>query len=213
MRFFKRYFVTGLLIWLPLVATVWVLAVLVRTLGSLVPAFLSPEALFGVAIPGFELALVLGIILLTGLFCANFIGRAILSRWESLLGRIPLVRSIYNSVKQVSDTVFAPNGQAFRQAVLVQYPRQGLWTIGLLTGAPCDEIADLLTEDCVSIYVPTTPNPTSGFFLIVPRTDIQMLGMSVETALKYIVSMGVVAPPALALPPAVQPVQAGDTPQ
>ncbi|WP_066457595.1 DUF502 domain-containing protein [Castellaniella caeni] len=195
MRFFKRYFITGLLIWLPLVTTVWVLLMLARTLDSLVPSFLSPEALFGIAIPGFELVLVLVIILFTGLFCANFIGRAILSRWESLLGRIPLVRSIYNSVKQVSDTVFAPNGQAFRQAVLVQYPRQGAWTIAFLTGAPCAEIADLLTGDHVSVYVPTTPNPTSGFFLMMPRTDVQMLEMSVDTALKYIVSMGVVAPP------------------
>ena len=202
MRFLKRYFITGLLIWLPLVATVWVLTVLARTLGSLVPAFLSPEALFGMAIPGFELVLVLAVILVTGLFCANFIGRALLSRWEYLLGRIPLVRSIYNSVKQVSDTVFAPNGQAFREAVLVQYPRPGAWTIGFLTGTPCPEIATLLEGDLVSLYVPTTPNPTSGFFLMVPRADVQVLDMSVETALKYIVSMGVVAPPGL--PPQTQ---------
>ncbi|MFC4298760.1 MAG: DUF502 domain-containing protein [Castellaniella sp.] len=202
MRFLKRYFITGLLIWLPLVATVWVLAVLARTLGSLVPKFLSPEALFGISIPGFELVLVLVVILVTGLFCANFIGRAILSRWESLLGRIPLVRSIYNSVKQVSDTVFAPNGQAFREAVLVQYPRQGAWTIGFLTGTPSAEIAALLDGDFVSVYVPTTPNPTSGFFLMMPRADVQVLDMTVETALKYIVSMGVVAPPGL--PPQTQ---------
>ncbi len=196
MRFFKRYFVTGLLIWLPLIATVWVLAMLARTLDSLVPAFLSPEALFGVTIPGFELLVVLGVILLTGFFGANFIGRAILSRWESLLGRIPLVRSIYNSVKQVSDTVFAPDAQAFREAVLVQYPRRGAWTIAFLTGRPCFEIDALLGDDFVSVYVPTTPNPTSGFFLMMPRADVQMLGMSVEAALKYIISMGVVAPPA-----------------
>ena len=202
MRFLKRYFITGLLIWLPLVATVWVLTVLVRTLDSLVPAFLSPESLFGIAIPGFELVLVLAVVLLTGLFCANFIGRALLSRWEYLLGRIPLVRSIYNSVKQVSDTVFAPNGQAFREAVLVQYPRPGAWTIGFLTGTPCAEIATLLDGDFVSLYVPTTPNPTSGFFLMVPRADVQVLDMSVETALKYIVSMGVVVP--ASLPPQTQ---------
>lgn len=201
MRFFKRYFVTGLLIWLPLVITVWVLLMLANTLDSLVPSFLSPEVLFGVAIPGFELVLVLLIILVTGLLCANFIGRAILSRWESLLGRIPLVRSIYNSVKQVSDTVFAPNGQAFRQAVLVQYPRQGSWTIGFLTGTPCEEISQWLVDDFISVYVPTTPNPTSGFFLMMPRGDVQMLEMSVDAALKYIVSMGVVAPPGALVPP------------
>lgn len=195
MRFFKRYFVTGLLVWLPLIATFWVLATLVRALGSLVPSFLSPEALFGVEIPGFELALVLIVILLSGVLCANFIGRAILTRWESLLGRIPLVRSIYQAVKQVSDTVFSPGGQAFREAVLVQYPRRGAWTIGFLTGTPCTEVAGYLHGDFVSVYVPTTPNPTSGFFLMMPRTDVQLLDMSVDAALKYIVSMGVVAPP------------------
>jgi uncharacterized membrane protein len=197
MRFFKRYFITGLLIWLPLIATIWVLLTLANTLGSLVPSFLSPEALFGRRIPGFELVLVLVVILLTGVFCANFIGRALLSRWEALLGRIPLVRSIYNSVKQVSDTLFAPNGQAFREAVLVQYPRHGSWTIAFLTGTPCDEVAGLLQGDFVSVYVPTTPNPTSGFFLMMPRTDVQVLDMSVEAALKYIVSMGVAAPASL----------------
>ncbi|MGB6241477.1 MAG: DUF502 domain-containing protein [Castellaniella sp.] len=215
MRFFKRYFITGLLIWLPLVITVWVLLALARTLDSLVPSFLSPEVLFGVAIPGFELVLVLLVILFTGLFCANFIGRAILSRWEAFLGRIPFVRSIYNSVKQVGDTVFGPNGQAFRQAILVQYPRQGAWTVGFLTGTPCDEIAGLLAGDFVSVYVPTTPNPTSGFFLMMPRTDVQVLDMSVEAALKYVVSMGVVTPPVLPAPPVV-PLAAGagnDAPQ
>ncbi|MFA7438379.1 DUF502 domain-containing protein [Castellaniella sp.] len=200
MRFLKRYFMTGLLIWLPLVATIWVLAMLARTLVSLVPAFLSPEALFGVDIPGFELALVLVVVFLTGLVFANFIGRALLARWEALLSHIPLVRSIYHSVKQVGDTVFAPGGQAFREAVLVQYPREGLWTIGFITGVPCEQAAAHLPGDYVSIYVPTTPNPTSGFFLMLPRTDVRLLDMSVETALKYIISMGVVAPPSVAAP-------------
>lgn len=194
MRFFKRYFITGLLIWLPLIATLWVLTALGRALDAMVPAFLSPESLFGITIPGFEIVVVLAVILLTGVFGANFIGRALVSRWESLMGRIPLVRSIYNAVKQVSDTVFAPNGQAFREAVLVQYPRHGAWTIGFLTGVPCDEVAELLEGDYLSVYVPTTPNPTSGFFLMMPRADVQVLNMSVEAALKYIVSMGVVAP-------------------
>ncbi|WP_269498889.1 DUF502 domain-containing protein [Castellaniella sp. S9] len=213
MRFFKRYFVTGLLIWIPLIATFWVLAMLVETLEGLVPAFLSPQALFGMHIPGFQFVLVLGVILLTGVLCANFIGRALLDRWERLLGRIPLVRSIYNAVKQVSDTMFAPNGQAFREAVLVQYPRQGLWTIGFLTGVPCDEVAGMLGEDHVSVYVPTTPNPTSGFFLMLPRADVRVLEMSVEAALKHIISMGVVAPAYPPPPtqmglPAVEPAEA-----
>lgn len=194
MRFFKRYFVTGLLIWIPLIATFWVLAMLVDTLEALVPQFLSPQALFGVHIPGFQFVLVLVVILLTGVLCANFIGRAVLERWERLLGRIPLVRSIYNAVKQVSDTMFAPNGQAFREAVLVQYPRRGLWTIGFLTGVPCEEVAQVLGDEHVSVYVPTTPNPTSGFFLMLPSADVHRLEMSVEAALKHIISMGVVAP-------------------
>ncbi|MFA5663646.1 DUF502 domain-containing protein [Castellaniella sp.] len=205
MRFLKRYFMTGLLIWLPLVATIWVLAMLARTLVSLVPAFLSPEVLFGVDIPGFELALVLVVVFFTGLIFANFIGRALLARWEALLSHIPLVRSIYHSVKQVGDTVFAPNGQAFREAVLVQYPREGLWTIGFITGVPCVQAAAHLPGDYVSIYVPTTPNPTSGFFLMLPRSDVRMLDIPVEAALKHIISMGVVAPPATPTSPDTLP--------
>ncbi|AEC21310.1 hypothetical protein PT7_2770 [Pusillimonas sp. T7-7] len=194
MRFFKRYFVTGLLVWIPLVITVWVIALLIGTLESFVPAFLSSQSLFGLQIPGFQVVLVLLVVLLTGMFAANFIGQALVDRWEQLLGRIPLVRSIYNSVKQVSDTVLAPDGQAFREAVLVQYPRHGAWTIAFLTGAPGGEVADKLGSDFVSVYVPTTPNPTSGFFLMMPRQDVKVLDMTVDAALKYIVSMGVVAP-------------------
>ena len=195
MRFFKRYFVTGLLVWVPLVITVWVITLAISTLESVVPAFLSSQSLFGLQIPGFQVVLVLLVVLLTGMFAANIIGQALVDRWEHLLGRIPLVRSIYNSVKQVSDTVLAPDGQAFREAVLVQYPRHGAWTIAFLTGVPGGEVAEKLNGDFVSVYVPTTPNPTSGFFLMLPRHDIRPLNMSVDAALKYIVSMGVVAPP------------------
>ncbi|NYT62938.1 DUF502 domain-containing protein [Alcaligenaceae bacterium] len=202
MRFFKRYFITGLLIWIPLVITVWVISLLIGTLESFVPAFLSPQSLFGYRIPGFQLLLVLVVVMLSGLLGANFIGRALVERWELLLGRIPLVRSIYHSVKQVSDTVLSSSGQAFREAVLVQYPRQGAWTIAFLTGAPSGEVADKLGGDFVSVYVPTTPNPTSGFFLMMPRQDVQILDMSVDAALKYIVSMGVVAPVSVKLPEA-----------
>ncbi|MBF6615692.1 MAG: DUF502 domain-containing protein [Candidimonas sp.] len=194
MRFFKRYFITGLLIWIPLIITVWVIALLIGTLESVVPVFLSSQSLFGFRIPGFQLLLVLAVVMLTGVLGANFLGRALVERWEQLLGRIPLVRSIYNSVKQVSDTVLAPDGLAFREAVLVQYPRQGAWTIAFLTGAPTGEVAEKLGADYVSVYVPTTPNPTSGFFLMMPREDVQLLDMSVDAALRYIVSMGVVAP-------------------
>ncbi|MDX3907848.1 MAG: DUF502 domain-containing protein [Pigmentiphaga sp.] len=191
---FKRYFVTGLLIWVPLVITVWVLGLVVSTLEAVVPSVLTSDALFGTHIPGFGLAVVILVVLLTGMGTANLLGRKLLEMWEGLLGRIPLVRSIYNSVKQVSDTVLAPNGQAFRKAVLMQYPRPGVWTLAFLTGAPSGEVADRLPTDCVSVYVPTTPNPTSGFFLMVPRADVMELGMTVDAALKYIVSMGVVAP-------------------
>jgi uncharacterized membrane protein len=196
MRFLKKYFVTGLLIWVPVVITIWVLGLVVNTLESVVPAFLSPTALFGFDIPGFRVALVLAVLLATGMFAANFLGRGILKYSEKVLGRIPLVRSIYQSVKQVSDTLLAPNGQAFRQAVLVQYPRAGCYTVALLTGAPSGEVADHLQSDYVSVYVPTTPNPTSGFFLIMLRSEVVPLNMSVDAALKYIVSMGVVAPAA-----------------
>ncbi len=194
MRSFKKYFITGLLIWVPLVITLWVLSLAVNTLESVVPTFLSPQALFGRDIPGFRVLLVIVVGLAAGILAANFLGRGILQLWENILGRIPLVRSIYNSVKQVSDTLLAPNGQAFRQAVLVQYPRPGSWTIGLLTGTPSGEVASYLPGEHVSVYIPTTPNPTSGFFLMMPRSEVQPLEMSVDAALKYIVSMGVVAP-------------------
>lgn len=196
MRFLKKYFITGLLIWVPVVITLWVLGLVVTTLESVVPGFLSPQALFGFDIPGFRVALVLAVLLATGMFAANFLGRGILKYSEKVLGRIPLVRTIYQSVKQVSDTLLAPNGQAFRQAVLVQYPRAGCYTVALLTGAPSGEVAEHLQSDYVSVYVPTTPNPTSGFFLIMLRSEVVPLNMSVDAALKYIVSMGVVAPAA-----------------
>lgn len=195
MRAFKKYLMAGLLIWAPLVITAWVVWTLVSTLESILPESLSARALFGVDVPGLRFLIVLLVLLLTGALTANFIGQALVDRWERLMGRIPLIRSIYNSVKQVGDTLLAPNGQAFRQAVLVQYPREGAWTIAFVTGVPGGEAGRHLPGDYVSVYVPTTPNPTSGFFLMVPRADIVALNMSVDAALKYIVSMGAVAPP------------------
>ncbi len=194
MRFFKRYLITGLLIWVPLVITLWVLTLLVNTLEGVVPEFLSPKALLGVDFPGLRMLLVVVVVWFSGLLAANFIGQALVDRWESLLGRIPLVRSIYHSVKQVSDTVLAPGGQAFRHAVLLQYPRRGLWTIAFVTGAPAGELAQHLGPDVITVFVPTTPNPTSGFFLMVPREDVRWLDMNVDAALKYIVSMGLSEP-------------------
>ncbi len=196
MRWLKTYLLTGLLIWVPVVITIWVLGIVVNTLEGVVPAFLSPQALFGFDLPGFRVLLVLLVLLVTGMLGANFLGKRLFSLSEKILGRIPLVRSIYHSVKQVSDTLLAPNGQAFRQAVMIRYPHQGSWSIAFLTGAPTGEIAAHLAGDFVSVYVPTTPNPTSGFFLLMPRAEVIPLNMSVDTALKYIVSMGVVSPPA-----------------
>jgi len=203
---FKKYFITGLLVWVPLAITFWVLSLLVTTLEGFVPGFLSAHALFGVDIPGFGFVLVILVVLLTGMLAANLLGRSLLEQWERLLGRIPLVRSIYNSVKQVSDTVLAPNGRAFRQAVLIQYPRAGSWTIAFLTGAPSGEVAAHLPGEHLSVYIPTTPNPTSGFFLMMPRDQVVELQMTVDAALKYVVSMGVVAPPPqFGEPPASDP--------
>lgn len=194
----KRYFITGLLIWVPLVITGWVLSLIVSTLDQslrLLPEAIHPQALFGFAIPGAGAVLTLAMILLTGLLAANFIGQKLVGWWEKLLARIPVVNSVYNSVKQVSDTLFSPNGNAFRKALLVQYPRQGSWTVAFLTGKPGGDIVNHLAGEHVSVYVPTTPNPTSGFFLMMPAKDVVELDMTVDEALKYIISMGVVAPP------------------
>jgi len=194
----RRYFVTGLLIWVPLAITVWVLSLIVGTLDQslrLLPLALHPKNLFGFDVPGAGVIVTLLIIFVTGVAAANFIGQRLVVWWELLLARIPVVNSIYNSVKQVSDTLFSSSGNAFRKALLVQYPRQGAWTIAFLTGKPGGDVANHLQGDYVSVYVPTTPNPTSGFFLMLPKQDVIELDMSVDEALKYIISMGVVAPP------------------
>lgn len=194
----KRYFITGLLIWIPVAITVWVLALIVNTLDQsllLLPESLRPEHFLGIYIPGLGVILTLLVVFVTGLVTANIIGQRLVRFSEKLLARIPVVKSVYYSVKQVSDTLFSSNGQAFRKAVLVQYPREGSWTIAFITGQPGGDAARHL-PDHVSLYVPTTPNPTSGFFLMVPRSELIELHMSVDNALKYIVSMGVVSPPA-----------------
>lgn len=196
--FVKRYFITGLLIWVPLVITMWVLDLLVSTMDQtllLLPQALRTEGwLGGVHIPGLGVLLTLLIVFLTGLLAANIIGQRLVLFWEGVLARIPVVNSIYNGVKQVSDTLFSPTGQAFRKALLVQYPHQGSWTIAFQTGVPGGDVVNHLQGDFVSVYVPTTPNPTSGFFLMMARSDVIELDMSIDEALKYIISMGVVAP-------------------
>ncbi|MDH3288338.1 MAG: DUF502 domain-containing protein [Betaproteobacteria bacterium] len=193
----RRYFVTGLLIWVPLVITVWVLNLLVSTLDQilhLLPLQFRTENWLGVHIPGFGVAMTVLIVFVTGLLAANIIGQRLVKFWERVLAQIPVVNSIYKGVKQVSDTLFAPGGQAFRKALLVQWPREGMWTIAFLTGTAGGDVVSHLEGDYLSIYVPTTPNPTGGYFIMVRRADVVELDMTVDEALKYIISMGV-APP------------------
>jgi len=193
----KRYIIAGLLVWVPLGITIYVLHFLVTTLDQtllLVPEAARPEAVFGFRIPGLGVVLSFAILLLTGVIAANFLGQRLIKTWEAMLGRIPFVKSIYSSVKQVSDTVLSDQGTAFRKALLVEFPRTGCWTIAFLTGTPADNVADHLAGENISVYVPTTPNPTGGYFVMVPKTAVRELDMSVDDALKYIISMGVVSP-------------------
>ena len=202
----KKYILAGLLVWLPLGITIWVLSWLLGVLDGVFAALLSvsqavlPASAFASIealrhVPGLGVAVMLAGLLLTGVFAANFVGQWWLHQWDRILQNIPIVKSIYSSVKQVSDTLFSSSGNAFREAVLVQYPRHGSWTIAFVTGKPGGEVAGRLPGEMVSVYVPTTPNPTSGFFLMMPREDVHVLNMSVDEALKYVISMGVVAPP------------------
>jgi uncharacterized membrane protein len=207
----RRYIVAGLLVWLPLAITIWVLLWLLGLMDGVfswlltigqhvlpIGADASIEALRRV--PFLGVVVMAFLLLATGVFVTNIFGQWWVRQWDRLLSRIPIVKSIYNSVKQVSDTLFSSSGNAFREAVLVQYPHQGSWTIAFVTGKPGGEVAAKLDGEHVSLYVPTTPNPTSGFFLMMPRANVRPLQMSVDEALKYIISMGVVAPPPPAPP-------------
>jgi len=193
----KKYFITGLLIWIPLSITIWVLKLVVDVLDQsllLLPAALHTENWLGVHIPGLGAILTVVIVFLTGVFATNFFGAQLVELWHEILHRIPVVNSIYSSVKQISDTLFSSSGQAFRKALLVQWPQEGMWTIAFLTGTPGGGVANHLPPDSVAVYVPTTPNPTGGYFVIVARKNVIELDMSVDQALKYIISMGVVPP-------------------
>jgi uncharacterized membrane protein len=193
----KKYLITGLLIWIPLVITIWVLKLVVDMLDQsllLLPQALRTESWLGFHIPGMGVLLTLLIVLLTGVVTANLIGQRLVHFWHEILHRIPVVSSIYSSVKQVSDTLFSSSGDAFRKALLVQWPREGMWTIAFLTGTPGGDVTNHLQGDYVSVYVPTTPNPTGGYFVMMPRKDVIELDMSVDTALKYVISMGVASP-------------------
>jgi len=201
----KKYLLTGLLVWLPMAVTVWVLLWLIGLLDGVFIGLMSglgavlPEKLMPLldrlsAIHGLGVILVFSVLLVTGALVSNVVGRWWLRQWDTILTHIPIFKSIYSSVKKVSDTLFSSSGNAFRKALLIEYPKAGTWTIAFQTGTPAAEVASLLPEDSISVYVPTTPNPTSGFFLMVPRSQVIELTMSVDEALTYVISMGTAAP-------------------
>lgn len=203
----RKYLLTGLMVWLPLAVTLWVLLWMVGLLDGVLAALLgwlsaiTPESVTPLLdkllhIPGLGVVLVVTALLITGALVSNVAGRWWLKQWDKLLTHIPIFKSIYNSVKKVSDTLFSSNGNAFRTALLIEYPRPGCWTIAFQTGVPDGEVASHVGQDFISVYVPTTPNPTSGYFLMVPRADAIELNMSVDQALTYVISMGSVPPSA-----------------
>jgi uncharacterized membrane protein len=191
----KKYLITGLLIWVPLAFTIWVLVQIVSFMDGtllLLPPPWRPESWLGFPLPGAGLVLSALVLLLTGMAAANIMGQRLVGWWEALLSRIPIVRSIYSSVKQVSDTLLAQDGHSFRRAVLVEFPQRGQWTIAFVVGTPSDRVAPHLRKDSLVVYVPTAPNPTSGYTLIVPPDEVRDLDMSVDDALKFVISLGVV---------------------
>ena len=193
----RKWLLAGLLVVVPVAITVWVLQWIIGILDQtllILPQAWHPDKLIGVHIPGFGVLLTLLILLSIGAVASNFVGKRLVSLGDAIVHRIPVVRSIYSSVKQVSDTLFSESGNAFRVAVLVQWPRPDVWTIGFVTGVPGGDVTNHLAGDYVSVYVPTTPNPTGGYFVMLRRSDCIELKMSVDDALKYVVSMGVVAP-------------------
>jgi uncharacterized membrane protein len=193
----RKWFVAGLLVIVPVAITVAVLQWIIGTLDQtllILPESWRPDRLIGVHIPGFGVLLTLSILLVVGAVVSNFLGKKLVTWGDNLVSRIPVVRSIYSSVKQVSDTLFSPSGNAFRTAVLVQWPRPEVWTIGFVTGTPGGDVTNYLVGDYLSVYVPTTPNPTGGYFVMLRKSDCIELKMSVDEALKYVISMGVVVP-------------------
>ena len=197
MRLLRKYLIAGLLVWLPLAATVVIIKLLIDLLNKtilLFPPEWQPETLFGISIPGFGIIIGFLILLLTGVFAANLFGRKLVGFWEAILGRIPLVRTIYSSVKQVLETLFSSNNESFRRVVLIEYPRKDIWSLGFQTNEALSAAREASGKELVSVFVPTTPNPTSGFIIMLPAEDITQLDISVEDGFKFIISMGVIVP-------------------
>ncbi|MCC7330577.1 MAG: DUF502 domain-containing protein [Gammaproteobacteria bacterium] len=197
MRPFQRYLVAGLLVWVPAGITFLILKLVVDLMDQtllLLPEHYRPEYLLGFRIPGLGIVLTVLVVFLTGMLAANLVGRRLLRVWDATVQRIPLVRSIYGGAKSFTEVILGDTGQSFKQVVLIEYPRKGLYSIGFLTATELAEVQARTSEDVVCVFVPTTPNPTSGFILLVPRQDVVYLDMDVEAAVKMVVSLGVVVP-------------------
>ncbi len=191
----RRYLISGLLVWLPIWITLLVLRFLIDLMDHsllLLPKAYQPDHLLGFHVPGLGLIFSIIILFVTGVIAANFFGSRLLKLWEKIIARIPLVRSIHAGVKQTLESVFASKGQAFRRVLLVEYPRKGLWSIAFQTGDGCRIVSDTLGTEMITVFIPTTPNPTSGFLIIVPADEVHELNISIDAALKMIISLGVV---------------------
>ncbi len=201
MKYFRRYIVAGLLVWVPLGVTLLVLKLVADVVQGLVkiPAAWQPEVLFGVHIPYLDVFLILAfaliILAVTGLVVTNILGRQLVGLWESILERIPLVRSVYSAAKKFAEVLFADSSDSFKKVLLIEYPRKGLYSICFQTSSELAEVQDRTREQVICVFIPTTPNPTSGLILMVPREDVIELDMDVESAVKMVVSLGVVVPP------------------
>ena len=197
MKRIRRYLVAGILVWAPLAVTYLLLKFAVNIMDRtllLIPAQYRPEHLLGVNIPGLGIILAIVVLFLTGLLAANFVGRAFVGSWEGLMDRIPFVRAVYSAAKNFAEMVFSDSSQSFKKVLLIQYPRKGLYSLAFQTATELGEVQGRTGEEVVCCFVPTTPNPTSGFIIIVPKKDITELDMEVDEALKMIISLGVVVP-------------------
>ena len=190
----RRYLATGLLVWIPLGVTLFLLSALINLMDALIPTPLRPENLFGFRIPGLGVILTFTLLLVTGFFAANLLGKKLIAVWEALLARIPLVSWVYSGVKKVAETLLSPRSESFRKVLLMEYPRKGIWSLCFQTSSDLGEVQAHTGQEVVCVFVPTTPNPTSGFIVLVPKDDVIALEMTVDEALRMIISLGVVVP-------------------